>query len=309
MGRTRRLGVALVLAGPIAHEVEGLRRALGDGALGTIEPHLTLVPPVNVAGQRVDEAVDVVRAASAWAPGPIDVVLGPVRSFLPDSPVLYLALDDAGATAATDLRERCLQGPLDRPGRWPFVAHVTVCDEIDDRRAQAAQAALSSFRVGVSLDRLVLLEQSNGAWHELADALLGPGTARGRGGIETQLIGGRVPAPDALALFDQADGRPWERTGPVGGMLVVTARRAMDGHAHPVTVGAAVAWSGPVGSGLPHVAVVVGMQWRREGLGRALVQQVAALANASGWSSPRALGHGPLGFFSASSGWVADLGD
>ena len=45
----RRLFVALEITGAVASEVDGLRRAIGSSALGRISPHLTLVPPVNVA--------------------------------------------------------------------------------------------------------------------------------------------------------------------------------------------------------------------------------------------------------------------
>src|SRR5687767_10146098 len=56
-----RLGVALLLTGQLGHEVDGLRRALGDGALGRIPPHLTLVPPVNVRDDRMADALAVLR--------------------------------------------------------------------------------------------------------------------------------------------------------------------------------------------------------------------------------------------------------
>ena len=59
------LGVALVLDAPVACEVQGLRRALGDGSLQRIAPHLTLVPPVNVRAGGLDEALAVLRTAAS----------------------------------------------------------------------------------------------------------------------------------------------------------------------------------------------------------------------------------------------------
>jgi len=46
---------------PVATEIDGPRRALGDGSLGRIPAHLTLVPPVNVGQERLAEARDRVR--------------------------------------------------------------------------------------------------------------------------------------------------------------------------------------------------------------------------------------------------------
>ena len=61
----QRLGVVLLVPHPIATQVDGIRRALGDGALGRIEAHLTLVPPVNVAERDLTKAFAIVRAAAA----------------------------------------------------------------------------------------------------------------------------------------------------------------------------------------------------------------------------------------------------
>ncbi|MBV9661015.1 MAG: 2'-5' RNA ligase family protein, partial [Acidimicrobiales bacterium] len=88
----RRLGVALLLDGPPAHELDGLRRALGDPALGRIPPHVTLVPPVNVRAAELPVALAVIRAAAARQSGPLDLTIGSVATFLPANPVVYLSV-------------------------------------------------------------------------------------------------------------------------------------------------------------------------------------------------------------------------
>ena len=74
-----RLGVALLLPAGVSAEVDGLRRALGDGALGRIPAHLTLVPPVNVREDRLGHALAVLRSAAAAVVGrgglPVDLVV------------------------------------------------------------------------------------------------------------------------------------------------------------------------------------------------------------------------------------------
>jgi 2'-5' RNA ligase len=72
------LGVALLLPDPAATEVDGLRRALGDGSLGRIPAHLTLVPPVNVRADDMPAALDLLRRAATQT-RPLD--LRPRRSF------------------------------------------------------------------------------------------------------------------------------------------------------------------------------------------------------------------------------------
>jgi len=165
----RRLGVALLLPPPVALEVDGLRRALGDGALGRIPPHLTLVPPVNVADGAMVDAVAVLRAA-AKATGPLDLRLGPVATFDPVTPVVYLAVG-GDVEALHALRDRVFAAPLARPLTHAFVPHVTLADDLAPDRIPAALDALSDYVADVHIDAVHLLEQGRGRmWRPVVEA-------------------------------------------------------------------------------------------------------------------------------------------
>ena len=196
----RRLGVALVLPQPVADEIDGLRRALGDPALDRIRPHVTLVPPVNVAEDRVDEARRVVRAAAA-ARAPLTLELGPPATFLPDNPVLYLAIG-GGAEALVALRDAVFVEPLARSLTWPFVPHVTVADGIESDRITAAMSALTDYRITLTLDRVHLLEEGSGRVWDPIDAFpLGPPAVIGRGGQPLELDVLRGEADVAISAW------------------------------------------------------------------------------------------------------------
>jgi 2'-5' RNA ligase len=107
----RRLGVVLLVPGPVAVEVDGLRQACGDGALERVASHLTLVPPVNVRDERVRDALDVVRGAAASA-RPVTVTLGPPATFAP-----------ASASGRTEIRDDCLSLTLAACGCHWFRVH------------------------------------------------------------------------------------------------------------------------------------------------------------------------------------------
>jgi 2'-5' RNA ligase len=167
----RRLGVALLVPPPVATEIDGLRRALGDGSLGRIPAHLTLVPPVNVREDALPDALAVLRAA-ARASGPLDLRIGPAATFDPVTPVVYLAVGGA-VDALRALRERVFLPPLARDLTHPFVPHVTVADEMDPARIPVAVAALGDFVVDVRFGAVHLLEERRGhAWEPIADAPL-----------------------------------------------------------------------------------------------------------------------------------------
>ena len=87
-----RLGVVIVVPEPVATEIEGLRRALGDPVLDRIVPHVTLVPPVNVRVDDLGAALAVLRRPRPPLGRPF-TLRPPPRTFGPDSPVLYLPVE------------------------------------------------------------------------------------------------------------------------------------------------------------------------------------------------------------------------
>lgn len=224
----RRFGVVLLLRGAVGAEVEGVRRALGDPALGRIPPHVTLVPPVNVREQDVGATMDVLRAA-ADATRPFQMTLGPPTTFLPDNPVLYLAV---GGPVA-EVRERVFLPPLARPLTWPFVPHATLLDGGEEARLRAAVEALADYRATVVVDRIDLLEERRRddgvrVWEPVADVAFGGRAVVARGGLELELTLSETMGPDVLAWFtgawDDYDAETY--AGPPDRPIVLAARRA-----------------------------------------------------------------------------------
>lgn len=169
-----RLGIVLLVPPPLDTEIDGLRRALGDGALGRIRPHITLVPPVNVREGDLAEAFDLLHAAAAACP-PLTLRLGPVASFAPASPVAYLAVSSARETMVrlVRLRDDLHAGPLDRPADHDFVPHVTVANELPEDRLAASVSALSEYRPEVTFDHVhVLAEQPGRVWIPVTESRL-----------------------------------------------------------------------------------------------------------------------------------------
>jgi len=300
MGRSRsRVGVALVLDPPWSDEVQGLRMALGDASLAAIAPHLTLVPPLNLRAEDVAQAVAIVRRAAAKGAEPLHLMLGPLATFAPASPVVYLSVEHSGPAELArlaEVREAVLSGPLRRPPRWPWAPHVTICDEAVPSVLASAEAAMPSYRQEVVFDRLVLLEQVDKRWLPLADACFEPPSVIGRGGLELELTRGRELGPDGRALLGEAGWPP-----PLAPMIVLTGRR-FEG-----VVGVAAAWwAGSPGAPV-HIGVYVAPPARGQGVGRALLQRVEAEASSQGWALRGAQVHGPAGFFaklSARAGYV-----
>ena len=201
----RRLGVVLLVPPPVAHEVDGLRRALGDGVLGRVPPHITLIPPVNVREEDLAAALALVRKAAAES-GPLTLDVGPLETFLPVNPVVYLEVSGPSLPTVHALHAALLAGPFDRPLVHDFVPHVTVAEDIEEERIPAAMAALAGYRhTIVNLRHLHVLQEVHDdedqrVWRPIAGVAFGPPSVVGRGGLELVIeIHDRVP-PDAGTL-------------------------------------------------------------------------------------------------------------
>jgi 2'-5' RNA ligase len=208
MAARHRLLVALLIAQPVASEIDGIRRALGSNQLERIPPHVTLVPPTNVADDALFLAEQVVReAASGFEP--VALMLGPPATFPDNESVLFLAV--SAVPSLTVLRQALLDGPFagrDRTDR-AFVAHVTLDSRrerfVDDRMLDD----LSGYETSVEAATLALLVQDQStplhAWRTLTSYDLAPKRVVGRGGLEVHLHAGVTLSPTSLALVARWD--------------------------------------------------------------------------------------------------------
>ncbi len=152
----RRLAVALLIPPPLSLEIDGLRRALGDRQLGRIDPHITIVPPINLRDEEIADAMAVVQAAASGRE-PVTIRLGPVQTFAAESPVRFLAVEPWDEVQA--LYDACWTGVLERPEKRSFHPHVTV--DIDGGVTSGDDPAIEVLRhytAGVTIDRITLLE-------------------------------------------------------------------------------------------------------------------------------------------------------
>ena len=191
MAERRRLFGALVVRGPAALEIDGLRRGLGSKELERLPPHLTLLAPINLlvedlprAGARFSELARLER--------PFALELGPPQSFAPASPVLYLSVSAAPDELARlkalhrALASGVLAPPVTRADR-DFVAHVTIANRVTVDVLEAGLRALSSYRQLVLFDALTLFEQQAAPghpWSAIGEYLLDSSAVIGRGGRE-----------------------------------------------------------------------------------------------------------------------------
>lgn len=219
------------------------------------------------------EVLSLLRGAAA-ATRPFTLQLGPPRTFLPATPVLYL---QAGGEVegVHALRARVFREPLARPLSWPFVPHVTLADETEPGRIEAALTALGDYRAEVAFDRLHLLREEPGRrWEPIADVAFAAAAVVGRGGLPLELTVTDRLDPEGAAFWDEGwaavsperYGEGWEPRRP----FAVTARR--DGRVVAVATG----HTSGAGGHLEELLVAAGS--RGQGIGTQVLARVEWLA-------------------------------
>lgn len=300
----RRLGVAIVVPPPVRAEVDGLRRALGDGGLARIPAHLTLVPPVNVNDNRLAEAVAVLRRAAAAA-RPFALTLGPVATFHPANPVLYLAVS-GDTDPLRRLRDAVFRPPLERHLTWPFVPHVTVADDIDPDRIDGAIVALSSFRATFMADRVHLLEEGEDrVWTPVGDFPFAAPLTVGRGGLPLDLAVSGQLDPEAFAFFNAEWDRYAEEIHGRGASPIVPVAVAARREGEVV----AAATGEVIGDRAYLASLIVAAGVRGQGVGAHVLARFESAAVEAGatWSTLRTQSGGPAERFYLDHGYRSDF--
>jgi len=281
----------------VSTEIDGLRRALGEGVPPRVAPHITLVPPVNVSAAAFPAALDVVGDAAASSP-PLRLVLGPPATFWPETPVVYLAVggDDADVHR---LEAAVGVGAWRRPTTRPFVPHVTLAPDVDAEVIPSALIVLAGYRREVTVSAVhVLREEPDRSWVTVAAFELSGRRVVARGGLEVVLDRGAVLDPDAEQRLagewatgvGRVDGSPFAITARREGAVVGAATGASD----------ADVWIDRIG---------VEPAARAQGIGRHLLRAVESLGAQRGCR--RALvvcaGDAPARRWLEDNGWRADL--
>jgi len=270
MGR-RRFAVVLLAPPGDAAEIDALRRSVGVAEPFHVAPHVTIVPPTNVADAGVDDVLRSLRRVAA-SNQPVELEIGPAASFRPETPTLHLAVSGPDIDVLRSMRGHLRTGPLDRPETWPFHPHATIAEAADDDMIDAGLIVLRGFRQRWSVPALHLLEQRRGdaadgvhgraRWVPIREEPLGGPVISGRGGVELSVRMVSMLEPPAAELLGVEATAPRVVPGPTS---IVAVAEAPD---VPGTVLAAVSGHLPEGSAVAVLErIAVAADQRGQGIG------------------------------------------
>jgi len=169
---TVTLGVAIAIPEPHATVLTKWRRRIGDPAADLVWPHVTLLPPTEVAADAMGSILAHLRRAAADTT-PFVMHLSGTGTFRPTSPVVFIQI--ARGVSDCELLEKAIRsGPLERDLDFPYHPHVTVAQYVDDMALDTAYDGLSGFVARFPVGAFALFSRENdGRWQWQTEFFLG----------------------------------------------------------------------------------------------------------------------------------------
>jgi 2'-5' RNA ligase len=174
--QTGRYALVAYLKSPAGEFVENLRRELHPD-LPHMPAHLTILPPRPLRGSE-SSALQILERICGQEE-PFEVSLGPVETFIPVTPTVFIRIDNA-AGRMSELHRKLNTAELQFSEEWPYIPHLTIVKMASEPPAQAAFEIARQRWQHYSGSRRILLERltfvredSPNCWVDLAPVQLG----------------------------------------------------------------------------------------------------------------------------------------
>lgn len=151
------IGISIGIPQPFAEHLRDARRRAGDQRADAIPPHVTLMPPTDVA-EADREALNEHLIQVAGLHRPFAMLLRGTGTFRPTSDVVFVAIAGGGSSCErieSDVRD----GPVSRPLQFPYHPHVTVAHDVPQDGLDRVFNELSGFEANFVVGGFDLHEQ------------------------------------------------------------------------------------------------------------------------------------------------------
>lgn len=165
------LGVTVAIPEPHRSLLSQARADAGDPLAQIIPPHVTLLPPTEVAESCLED-VDVLLERVAAVNSAFTMSLRGTGTFRPVSPVVFVELEE-GWEECADLQAQLNAGVLAQEREFPYHPHVTIAHKLDEAALDDAQESMKEFTGEVTVSTIELFEHSGDVWRELKSFRLG----------------------------------------------------------------------------------------------------------------------------------------
>ncbi|TWE12027.1 2'-5' RNA ligase family protein [Rudaeicoccus suwonensis] len=139
----KTIGVSIPIPDPHAGALQSARAAVGDPLAQAVPPHVTLMPPTEVAGPLVGDLCAHLSSVAAQAQ-PFRMTLRGTGTFRPLSPVVFVAVAE-GIASCEWLEKAVRSGPVGRDLEFPYHPHVTIAHGIPEPDLDRAFEDLATY--------------------------------------------------------------------------------------------------------------------------------------------------------------------
>jgi 2'-5' RNA ligase len=157
------IGVVVAIPEPWSQLLVDWRSKVGDPQASLVPPHVTLLPPTEVAAaDRTMISGHLAQVARTHAP--FDMHLSGTGTFSPVSEVVFVTVARGIGNCeliANDVR----RGPLARSLAFPYHPHVTVAHDVPSDMLELAYSGLADLSAEFRVEAFTEFEQTpSGAW-------------------------------------------------------------------------------------------------------------------------------------------------
>jgi 2'-5' RNA ligase len=161
--RSAVIGVVVAIPEPWSQLLVDWRSKVGDPQASLVPPHVTLLPPTEVAAaERTMISGHLAQVARSHAP--FDMHLSGTGTFSPVSEVVFVTVARGIGNCeliANDVR----RGPLARSLTFPYHPHVTVAHDVSSDMLELAYSGLAELSAEFRVEHFTEYEQTpSGEW-------------------------------------------------------------------------------------------------------------------------------------------------
>ncbi|NYF99056.1 2'-5' RNA ligase family protein [Janibacter cremeus] len=161
-------GVSIAVPEPWCGQLQRQREDVGDPMAHAIPPHITLMPPTEIAASEMDRFVRHLEGV-AGNHGPFTVRLRGTGTFLPVSRVVFVQVSQ-GIPMCERLEQAVRRGPVSRDLEFPYHPHVTIAHDIDESGLDRAFDDLAGFDASFEVSRFHLYDHgADEVWRPMVD--------------------------------------------------------------------------------------------------------------------------------------------
>ncbi len=157
------LGIAIEVPDPLGSLLTEWRVKVGDPLAHLIPPHVTLLPPTDIASFRLEDVHRHLTTVAARH-APFQLHLAGTGSFRPVSQVVFVTVAE-GISSCELLAQDIRSGLLQRRLEFPYHPHVTIAHDVSPDMLDLAYEGLVDVDVRVDVEAFSAFSQDPaGRW-------------------------------------------------------------------------------------------------------------------------------------------------